>query len=405
MTVAEQVAKLGEGPLTEAGLTEHVWPLFSRVLRREEIYLSNHSLGRPLDQTARDVQEGLDLWYSRLDGAWDEDGWPAEMARFRASIAELIGLSDLSAVVPKTSAGQGLRAVLNAIPKDVVHVVATRGEFDSLDFILKTYVKRGRATVRWVEPQTATGIPLFDIREIMDSITSDTDVVVVSAVVFSTGQVMGGLDDLVAKAHACGALVLVDAYHAAGVIPLDMDSLDCDFMVGGSYKYTRGGPGACWLAIHPRVFTSDLRTLDTGWFAKGSPFSYARPEEPLTAEGGDGWLESTPPVLTLYQARAGLELTLKLGVVRLREYGLRQLARLRRAFQERGVPCHVPEYPDRFGAFALVPNADAPSLSKALLEHGVNTDCRGGAVRFGPDILNSDEELLRAAEVARIVMT
>ncbi len=54
MNIEAQVAKLGSGLLTEAGLREHVWPLFSRAMAgdkaRNEIYLANHSLGRPLDQ-------------------------------------------------------------------------------------------------------------------------------------------------------------------------------------------------------------------------------------------------------------------------------------------------------------------------------------------------------------------
>ncbi len=397
MTIQSQVALLGDGPLTETGLREHIWPLFSRVLQRDEIYLANHSLGRPLDRMAEDVQEGLDHWYSRLDGVWDDDAWPAEISRFRGGLAQLIGLSDPSAVVPKMSAGQGLRAVLNAIPKDIVRVVATRSEFDSLDFILKTYIKRGRAEVTWVEPDPSA---LFSTDSILDAIDSKIDLVVVSAVVFSTGQVTDHLDHIIAEAHACGALVLVDAYHAAGVISLSMDELDCDFMVGGSYKYTRGGPGACWLAIHPRVLSSELRTLDTGWFAKRDPFSYARPDEPLLAEGGDSWLESTPGVIPLYQARSGLELTLALGVDRLREYGLKQLAALRESFAEHRVPCFQPANSNQFGAFALLPSPDAPALCAALLREGVNTDCRSGNVRFGPDILNSAEELELAARAA-----
>lgn len=385
---------LPPGPLSEAGLREHVWPLFSRVLRREEIYLANHSLGRPLDRLTLDVQEALDLWYERLDGVWDDGGWMDEARRFRDNIARLIGLSKPGDVVPKTAAGQGLRAVLNAIPKESVDVVATRGEFDSIDFILKTYRERGRAEVRWVEPRP--GIPaLLDTADILAAIEPGVDLVVVSAVVFTTGQIIDGLSEIVARAHAVGARVLVDVYHAAGVIPLSMDDLGCDFMVGGSYKYVRGGTGACWLAIHPR--SMDLRTLDTGWFAKKDVWSYARPEAPLRAEGGDGWLESTPAILPFYQARSGLEFTLEIGVDRLRAYSLVQLAALSEAFRSEGVPFFDPSNPEQFGGFALVPHGDAKGLRQALYEAGVNTDTRSGNVRFGPDLLNSADELREAA--------
>lgn len=393
MTIREQAAKLGAGPLTEAGLREHIWPLFSRVLERDEIYLANHSLGRPMDVMAEDVREGLDAWYQDMDDAWTP--WMAEADRFRSAVASLIGCADAKRVAPKTAAGQGLRAVLNAlIGREPIRVVATRGEFDSIDFILKTYQARGFIQVEWVEPRLAE-IEMFEVRDILEKIQDGVDLVVVSQVFFNTGQVLAGLGEVVEKAHRCGAKVLVDAYHAAGVIPLSFDESDADFMIGGSYKYVRGGPGACWLAINER--DRDLRTLDTGWFAKKAPFAYERPHVP---EFGDSWLESTPPILTLYQARSGLALTLAIGVERLREYSLRQQALLRGAMRECGVPCFEPEEPERFGAFSLLKSESAKELCGRLKGRGVNTDSRGGVVRFGPDILNSDDEFQRAAQIA-----
>ena len=58
-TIAEAVQALGGGPLTEESVREAIWPLFSRTLDRPshpklngrpEVYLANHSLGRPLDR-------------------------------------------------------------------------------------------------------------------------------------------------------------------------------------------------------------------------------------------------------------------------------------------------------------------------------------------------------------------
>ncbi len=409
LDIETQVAKLGTGPLTEAGLQEHIWPLFSRVIdgsrMKNEIYLANHSLGRPLDQMELDIREGIDLWYSRMDDSWEVDAWPAAILRFRSQVAQLIGLSDVSAVIPKTSAGQGLRAVLNALPVDTssrpIRIVATRGEFDSIDFILKTYVKKGRAKISWVEPSSIErSVALFDSGTILEAIQLGTDLVVVSQVVFSTGQILPHLNQIVEAAHQVGAMCLVDAYHAVGVIPVQFESLCADFMIGGSYKYTRGGPGACWLAIHPRHLNTPLRTLDTGWFAKKDKFSYRRSDEPELADGGDAWLESTPPVLVMYQAASGLKLTLAIGVERLRDYNLWQQSILREAFEENGVHCFTPVDSGAFGAYSLLPTTNGAEFCRSLKAACVNTDSRNNCVRFGPDILNSEEELREAARIA-----
>lgn len=391
-TIEGALAALGDGPLDEAGLKRHIWPLFSRVLEREEIYLANHSLGRPLDRMAEDVQRAMDTWYREMDGSWD--AWLAEIDRFRAGIARLIGLSRADAVVPKTNAGQGLRAVLNAISKDRVRVVATKGEFDSVDFILKAYAQSRRALVTWVD---ADEDGLFDEERILECCGDRTDVLVVSQVYFTTGQRLTRLEELVRRARELGVLVMVDTYHSAGVMPVELERLGADFAIGGCYKYLRGGPGACFLAIHPRHVESDrFAVIDTGWFAKDEKFSYVRPNLARFAPGGDRWLESTPPIVTAYQAKAGLEFTLGMGVDRLRAYSLHQQAILAEALRANGVEPLVLE--DR-GAFLLVPSDDADGMCDALAARGVKADARSGLVRLCPDILNTEEELARAGEV------
>src|SRR5206468_3945110 len=80
------------------------------------------------------------------------------------------------------------------------------------------------------------------------------------------------LPKIVAAAHAAGARVLLDVYHSLGVFAVDLEALDVDFAVGGSYKYLRGGPGACFLFVAPRHLDAGIGTLDIGWFAKESPF-------------------------------------------------------------------------------------------------------------------------------------
>jgi len=374
------VRALGRGPLDAERLREHIWPLFTRVLARRDIYLANHSLGRPPDRAARDVQASLDAWYRDLGAAWD--GWLAERERFRALTAALVGAPRPDCIVPKSSAGQGLRAVLNALDGQP-RVATTDGEFDSIDFILRNYRKRGRIALR------VTPWPELSVEQ--------AELIVVSSVMFRTAELVTGLRRLVRDAHAAGALVLLDVYHHAGVLPLDLAALDVDFAVGGSYKYTRGGPGACWLYVRPGLVET-LRTLDTGWFAKREPFAYQRPEPPEFGVGGDAWLESTPPVFTFSQARAGLELTLGIGVERLRAYNLHQKSLLADALF-RVARVTAEGVSDEYGAFVSIVHPEASRLVKAAAAQGVTTDARGDRLRMCPDILNSEEELLKAAAV------
>jgi len=390
------IAALGDAPLTEDGIARHIAPLFSRVRAAfaDRVYLANHSLGRPLDATEDDVREGLDAWYANMAGAWQ--AWSEEMTAYRARLAQLMGAPRADCVVPKTSAGQGLRAILNtydATPR----VVATRGEFDSLDVILREYARRGRIELTLVDAR-ADG--LLASEDVIAAIGRGVDLVVVSQVIFNTGQALPELAAIVRAVHDAGGRVLLDIYHSLGVYPVDLTALDVDFAVGGSYKYLRGGPGACYLYLAPRHLDGALRTLDTGWFAKRDPFAYERPDPPQFAAGGDAFLESTPPVLPLFQARAGQVFTRATGVARLRAYSLQLQRALVDLLAERGVEASGGS--DDRGAFLIVVDARAEAWADALEAVSVVADARGRFLRLCPDVLTTRAELgVAAAAVAR----
>jgi kynureninase len=357
--------------LDEAWLARRVWPRFSRVLARKELYLANHSLGRPPDRAADDLRAAIEAWYSEMDGAWKL--WMEGREVFRSLTSRLVNAENTDCIVPKTSAGQGLRAVLNALPGKP-RVLTSDAEFDSIEFILRVYRDKGRIELKV--------LPFDSLR------FEACDLVVLSTVAFRTGRIFHSVKEVIEKAHASRALVLLDVYHHAGVLPLDLEALDADFAVGGSYKYLRGGPGACWLYVHPRHH--GLRTLDTGWFAKEDVFAYQRPEPPRFAAGGDAWLESTPAVLTPFQALAGLEISLELGVARIREHNLEQKAILKSLLPVQGAG-------EDHGAFVTLRNPKAKALSAELEKKGVKTDARGEYLRICPDFLNSRQELQTAA--------
>jgi kynureninase len=399
MSLPEAIAALGSGPLTEDALRTHIFPLFSHTIARPGIYLANHSLGRPLNQTQDDVRECIELWQSHLGDAWD--GWMAEHHAHRSRLAQLIGAMRSDCIIPKTSAGQGLRTVLNALP-GTPRVLSTDCEFDSVDVILKQYAAVGRIQLELLSIHAANG--RLDLSRLFDKIRKGVDLVVVSQVLFATGELLPNLEALAAHCHQHGARLLVDAYHAIGALPVDVTAMGADFMIGGSYKYLRGGPGACFLYLSPEALASGLRPLDIGWFAKDHPFLFERPDPPRFAAGGDAFLESTPSVLSWYQARAGQQFTLGLGVERLRDYSLDRLRRLKRYLAAHGVEAQGAD--DAHGAFLTVEHLAAPALADALRAHGILTDARDRWLRLCPDCLTLDGALAdTATALAAILQT
>lgn len=372
---------------------------FSRASGRPGIYLANHSLGRPLDQTLVNLTEFTDLWFNQMDDAWGP--WLSKVEEYQSLVAGLLHHPRPDGIILKTSVGQALRAVLNSFP-DPPNVVTTTMEFDSVDFILKTYQSKKRAQVIQVQPNGQDGsVPLIDPKDLLNQITDQTDLVVFSHSVFTTGQIIQNINEIIAKAHHHNAYVLLDTYHSFGVVPINFP--DLDFAMGGSYKYIHGGPGACWLSVSPKILDSqELQTLDTGWFAKENLFGYRTTD--VRAKDGHAWWESTPPVIAVYQAIAGLEFIQKVGVERLRATSLNQQAQLRQAFTDHSIPVFEPQNPVNFGAFSLLPSPHPAEFVKQLKQRGITADSRREFVRFCPDLLNTEEQFHQTAKAVREIL-
>jgi kynureninase len=391
--------QIPSAPLTEDLVRTHIFPLFTKTLASPTIYLENHSLGRPLDQTEDDLRHAAQLWQSKLGGAWQD--WQAAENQHRANIATLIGAPRPDTVVPRVSAGQGLRAVLNA-HSGTPHVIATTAEFDSIDVLLKQYAAAGRITLSLIPIHAPSGD--LDLTLLHAAIEREKPALVCAPhVLFMTAQILPNLEALIAHTHAHGARFLLDAYHSIAVFPVNIAQLNADFLVGGSYKYLRGGPGAAFLYLSPTALESNLHPLDIGWFAKASVFGFDRSNPPVLAPGGDAWLESTPAPFLYYQARAGQQFALTLGVDRIRAYTLNRLQLLKNLLAERGITTHGAT--ENHGAFLTLPHPDAAHLCARLREHNIATDARPQTLRLGPDLLTTEADLKTTAQTLSKILT
>ena len=280
LRIESAVAALGSGPLTEERpAAARGAAVLARARRVARSHLSRQSLARP--PARRDGGRRARRPRRVVRASWAARGTRGSprCARYRGRLARAARARRVPiASCPKTSAGQGLRAILNtydAVPR----VVATRGEFDSLDVILREYARRGRIALTLVEPRADGHFATRRHRARRSA--RAVDLVVVSQVMFNTGQWLADLPAIVAAAargrRARPARRLPLARRATRST---CAALDVDFAVGGAYKYLRGGPGACFLYLHPRHLDGGLRTLDTGWFAKRDPFAYLRPDPP-----------------------------------------------------------------------------------------------------------------------------
>jgi kynureninase len=242
----------------------------------------------------------------------------------------------------------------------------------------------------------------YDTARLCDAIDQTTAVVAISAVIFKSAAILD-VRPVIERAHAVGALVMLDAYQWVGAVPLDVTALGADVVVGGSVKYLCGGPGAAFLYVRPDL-RATLRPRLTGWVAHPEPFGFdfgpmRYRDDMLRFQNG------TPAIPALFTARSGYEIVREIGVEAIRAKSVRLTSRIVEFAQEKGWRVNSPLEAARRGGSVTLGVPEPERVQKELDRRDVLCDWRPGAgVRLGPHFYTSDDDVERAlAEIEDIL--
>jgi kynureninase len=281
-------------------------------------------------------------------------------------------------------------------------LVTTDGEFHTLRRQL------ARLAEESVEVVVVAAQPADTLAErLVSEVDERTAAVLVSSVLFETSRIVPDLGALGPACADLGAEVLIDAYHALGVVPMSLrdQGLTDAWVVGGGYKYLQLGEGNCFLRLPPHA--QRLRPVITGWFAEFDGLADETDPARITyAPGGTRFAGSTYDPTSHYRAARVIGFFADHGLTAdvLRETSQRQTTLLATAFDDLALPDAIATR-DRdtprsaFGGFLAIRTPRAGEYQRALAERGVRTDSRGEHLRFGPAPYLRDDQL-RAAMAA-----
>jgi kynureninase len=355
-------------------------------------YLVSNSLGAMPRAVPDQLAEYAEQWATRGVRAWAQ-GWWSMPVTVGDEIAPLIGAKPGEvAMVPNVSIAQA--QVLSALAYDRGRdaIVMTELDFPSVRYVYDALATRLGARVVVVPSDDGVSV---DEGRLMAAIDERTRLVAISHVLFRSAYVVDAAK-VCAHAHRMGALVSLDAYHSVGVLPMDVHAMGADFLTGGVLKWLCGGPGGCFLWVHPKV-SADVRPSLTGWQAHRHPFAF-EPEMDY-ADGAWRWLGGTPVIPALFAATAGPRLLREAGMDAVRAKSLRQTSRLIELADARGFDVTVPRDPVRRGGTVAFDVPHAREVAQALLARDVIVDYRPGAgIRVAPHFYTSDAELDAAVQ-------
>ncbi len=367
-------------------------PHYAAFRVAERLLLTGHS-HQAWPDCARDGQ--LRAWEDAAELA--DEKWERAFAQadlVRKGFATLLDDPDGEyALAPSTH--DLLLRFLSALPLgDRPRLITTDGEFHTIRRQLDRLGEEGIEVVR-VAADPATTVA----ERVAAKIDDRTAAVLVSAVFFHNAHIAPGLGQLAADCARFGAELLVDAYHALGVVPMSVreQGLGGAFVTGGGYKYCQLGEGNCFLRIPPG---RSFRPVITGWFSEFSALAESRAQAVVYGTGADRFAGSTYDPTSHYRAVEvfGFFEAQGLTPTFLREVSQHQIGRLAERFDALDLDPAVVSR-DRavslknLGGFLALRAPDAGGLSRALRERGVLTDSRGEALRFGPAPYLADSQL------------
>jgi kynureninase len=358
-------------------------------------YFAAHTLGPMPDTapaalarfTAEWADQGVVAWY----------GWMDQLRAVAGLLEGLIGAPAGSvALGPNVSvlAGQVLSCFDWTGERD--RLVTTDLEFPTCDYLYRATETLG-AKVEVVPSRDFA----VDTERLLEAIDERTALVAVTHVAFRSSALLEAAA-VAARAHEVGALVLLDTYQSAGTVPIDVEALGVDLLVGGSVKWLLGGPGTGYLYARPEV-AGALAPRLVGWFGHEAPFAF-RPSPIAFASGAGRFVTGTPNVAAHVMAAEGYRIVAEAGVEAIRAKSRRQVARLLDGFAAQGAVVRGPADPARRGGSVVVDFDGAEQATEALIDRGYTCDYRPGAgLRLGPHLYTTDDECdAVVAEVASI---
>jgi selenocysteine lyase/cysteine desulfurase len=323
----------------------------------ETLYLNTASYGLPPTPAWDALQAVLDDWRG---GRTSWEGWGDSTESARASFGRMVGVpTDWIAIGANTSSMVGLMAA--SLP-DGARVVSAEPEFTSL---LWPFLVQGRG----IEVQC---VP---VAELADSVDERTDVVALSVVQSSTGEV-AELDAVIAAGAAHDARVVVDATQACGWLPVDASRID--LLACSAYKWLCSPRGTAFMSVRPELHER-LTPIAAGWYAGEDPHtSYYGP--PLRLANDARRFDVSPAWFPWVATAPTLELLLEIGIDAIHEHNLRLANRFRAGL---GLPA---------GDSAIV-SAELPEAEERLKGTRVMAAARAGLLRTSWHVYNTDEDV------------
>ncbi len=360
-------------------------------------YLLSHSVGLLPRSAPEALQRGyFSPWQDQASEVWPH--WLREIEQFRRRLGAVFG-SHHSNFCPQVNLSSALAKILSALPTPGASLppeqrpvlLLCEEDFPSLGFVLGK-AAREHYQLRFIQ----SGSDVSDLDLWAQHLGEDVALVLITHVHSNTSQ-CAPVGEIVALARAAGAVSVVDIAQSAGVVPVDVDAWNADFVLGSCVKWLCGGPGAGFMWVNPARVESD-EPADVGWFSHADPFEFDIHHFTYAADALRYW-GGTPSVAPYIVAANSLDIIEQTGVARIREHNLKLTRMLIDGLAREEVVRTPLADAHRGGTVVLHLGRHQSAVSAALEAAGVQFDVRVEGVRLSPHIYNTEDEVAQVIDL------
>ena len=343
------------------------------------LYFDGNSLGAvPKSVEARLHGAITQEWGNGLVRSWNSAGWYDMPRRVGDKIARLIGANPGEVVVADSTSINVFKVLAAAVKLNPgKRLIISEPD----NFPTDLYMAQGLIRLLGSDHE----LKLVKAADVMESITDDTAIVMLTHVNYRTGA-MHDMNAITAHAHAKGALVIWDLCHSAGALPVNLTAANADFAIGCGYKYLNGGPGAPAFVYVAKRHQAHFSQPLSGWMGHAQPFAFDWQYQP--ADGVARYLCGTQPVLSMTALECGIDLMLEADLNAIRQKSLQMGDLFIQLVEARcgdfGLELVTPREGSQRGSQVSYSHPQGFPIMQALIAAGVIGDYREpNILRFG----------------------
>lgn len=241
-----------------------------------------------------------------------------------------------------------------------------------------------------------------DIEDYEKLITPKTKLISISAVQFLSGY----RADLKALGELCksrGIIFCVDAIQATGVIKIDVEEMNIDFLAGGSHKWLMALQGLGYIYITPELMEK-LNQKYVGWLSVKNEWNLLDYKLDLK-ETASRYHLGTNSVIGIFALAKSLELFENFGIENIERRNLEHTKCFIEKLSSVGFEPILNETPSKnLAGITTVKFDNAESIHKSLSGRNIDSAVREGKIRFAPHFYNTKEEIDKVVETLREVI-